>query len=99
MTEFATRGLICAIINIEESCFEILFTVYLKKAWCLVYALLYQSIGNSVGVFFNDLPAEFPSILDSFLSHEVVGKNEVVGKHEVAGKHTCILDPLVNVVK
>ena len=52
MTEFAKRGLIHAIINIEKFQFEILNTMYLENAWCLVYAILQQSIviqGNSVG--------------------------------------------------
>ena len=57
VTEFAKRDLIHAIINIEKSRFEILNTVYLKNAWCLVH----QSIvipGNSVGVLFDGLLAE-----------------------------------------
>ena len=44
VTEFAKRGLIHAIINIEKSRFEILNTVYLENAWCLVYEILHQSI-------------------------------------------------------
>ena len=32
VTGFAKRGLICTIISIEKSRFEILFTVYLKNA-------------------------------------------------------------------
>ena len=32
------------IINIGKSHFEILITVYLKNIWCLVYAILHQSI-------------------------------------------------------
>ena len=69
VTEFAKRGLIHAIINIEKSRFEILNTVYLENAWCLVYEILHQSIviqGNSVGVLFDGLLAELPAILDSF---------------------------------
>ena len=69
VTEFAKRGLIHAIINIEKSRFEILNTVYLKNAWCLVDEILHQSIvilGNSVGVLFDGLLAELPAILDSF---------------------------------
>ena len=60
-----------AIINIEKSCFEILNTVYLKNAWCLVYEILHQPIviqGNSVGVLFDGLLAELPAILDSFFA-------------------------------
>ena len=71
VTEFAKRGLIHAIINIEKSRFEILNTVYLENAWCLVYEILHQSIviqGNSVGVLFDGLLAELPAILDSFFS-------------------------------
>ena len=44
-----------------KSRFEILNTVYCQNAWCLIYAILHQSIvilGNSVGV-------ELPAILDS----------------------------------
>ena len=69
VTGFAKRGLIHAIINIEKSRFEILNTVYLENAWCLVYEILHQSIviqGNSVGVLFDGLLAELPAILDSF---------------------------------
>ena len=53
VTESAKRGLMHAIINIEKSRFQILNTVYLENAWCLVYEILHQSIviqGNSVGV-------------------------------------------------
>ena len=63
------KGLICAIINVEKSCFEILITVYLENAWCLVYQILHQSIviqGNSAGALFNGLLAELPAFLDSF---------------------------------
>ena len=69
VTEFVKRGLIHAIINIEKSRFEILNTVYLENAWCLVYEILHQSIviqGNSVGILFDGLLAELPAILDSF---------------------------------
>ena len=63
VTGFAKRILIRAVVNIEKSCFEILNTVYLENAWCLVYAILHQSIvirGKSVGLLFNGLLAEFP---------------------------------------
>ena len=69
VTEFAKRGLIHAIINIEKSRFKILNTVYLENAWCLVYEILHQSIviqGNLVGVLFDGLLAELPAILDGF---------------------------------
>ena len=69
VTGFAKRGLIRAIINIEKSRFEILITVYLENAWCLVYEILHQSIviqGNSAGALFNGLLAELPAFLDSF---------------------------------
>ena len=72
MTEFAKRGLLHTIINIEISCFEILNTVYLENAWCFVYAILHQSVviqGYSVGVLFNGLLAELPAILDSFFTN------------------------------
>ena len=62
------KGLIHAIINIEKSRFKILNTVYLENAWCLVYAILCQSIviqANSVCVLFNGLLAELPVILDN----------------------------------
>ena len=36
VTGFAKRGLLRAFINIEKSRFEILITVYLDNAWCLV---------------------------------------------------------------
>ena len=68
VTGFAKRGLTCAIINIEKSCFEILITVYLENAWCLVDQILYQSIviqGNSAGAPFNGLLAELPTFLDT----------------------------------
>ena len=63
MTGFAKRGLIRTIINIEKCCFETLNTVYLKNAWCLVYAILHQSIviqDNSVSGLFIGLLAELP---------------------------------------
>ena len=69
VTGFAKRGLIRAFINTEKSRFEILITVYLDNAWCLVYQLLHQSIviqGNSAGALFDGLLAELPAILDSF---------------------------------
>ena len=65
------KGLIRAFINTEKSCFEILITVYLNNAWCLVYQLPHQSIviqGNSAGALFDGLIAELPAILDSFFS-------------------------------
>ena len=68
-TGFVKRSLIRAIINTEKSRFEILITVYLKNAWCLVYKILHQSIvmqGNSAGAFFDGLLAKLPAILDSF---------------------------------
>ena len=71
MTEFAKRGLIHATINIEKSRFEILNTVYLKNAWCLVYEILHQTIvtqGNSVGILFDGLLTELSAILDSFFT-------------------------------
>ena len=107
-TGFAKRGLICAIINTEKSCFKILVTVYLKYAWCLVYEILHQSIviqGNSAGALFDGLLAEFPTILDSFFHqyHKslhrggwsgVVGSNDWRGKHTLCS-YTCFMDPLV----
>ena len=63
------KGLIHAIMNIEKSRFEILNTVYLENAWCLVYAILHQSIiiqGNSVVLLFNGLLAKLPTILIVF---------------------------------
>ena len=41
VTGFVKRGLRHTIINIEKSYFEILNTVYLENAWCLVYAVLH----------------------------------------------------------
>ena len=82
MTEFAKRGLIRAIINIEKSRFEILNTVYLENAWCLVCEILHQSIviqGNSVGVLFDGLLAELPAILDSFFTSTASDYIGVVG--------------------
>ena len=69
MTGFVKRVLIRVIINIEKSHFEILITMHLENAWCLVYEILYQSIvtqGNSAGALFNSLLAELPAFLDSF---------------------------------
>ena len=71
VTGFAKRGLIRAIINIEKSSFEILITLYLKNAWCLVYKILYQSMvvqGNSAGALFNGLLAELPAFIGSFFT-------------------------------
>ena len=65
------KGLIRAFINTEKSRFEIIITVYLENAWCLVYELLHQSIviqGNSASSLFDGLLVELPAILDSFFS-------------------------------
>ena len=94
MTGFAKRGVIRAFINTEKSRFELLITVYLDNARCLVYQLLHQSIviqGNSAGALFDCLLAELPAILDSFFHqyHKCIhrgGWSGVVGSHEVAGK-------------
>ena len=88
VTEFAKRGLIRAIINIEKSQFKILNTVYLEN---LVYAILHQSIviqGNSVDLLFNGLPAELPAILDSFFTSITSDYIGVVGWGWWGGKHT-----------
>ena len=77
--------------------------MYLKNAWCLNYETLHQSIviqGNSVGVLFDGLLAELPTILDSFFTSTtsdyigVVGATKWWGKHTLCS-HTCIMDPLV----
>ena len=63
VTGFVKRSLIRAIINTEKSRFEILITVYLVNAWCLIYEILHQSIviqGNSAGALFDGLLAELP---------------------------------------
>ena len=55
----------CAIINTEKSRFEILITVYLENAWCLIYKILHQSIviqGNSANFLFDGLLAELPTV-------------------------------------
>ena len=68
VTGFAKRVLYTQLFNIEKSRFKILNTVYLENAWCLVYAILCQSIviqANSVCVLFNGLLAELPAILDN----------------------------------
>ena len=108
VTGFAKRGLIRAFINIEKSRFEILITVYLDNAWCLVYQLLHQSIviqGNSAGALFDGLLAELPAILDSFFTSTTSEYIGVVGRGwwgatKWRGKHTlcsytCFMDPLV----
>ena len=104
----AKRGLIRAFINTEKSRFEILITVYLDNAWCLVYQLLHQSIviqGNSAGALFDGLLAELPAILDSFFTSTTSKYIGVVGRGwwgatKWRGKHTlcsytCFMDPLV----
>ena len=72
MTGFVERHPRYTIINIKKSRFEILNTVYLKNAWCVVYTILHQSIvvipDDSISFLFNGLLAEFPTILDSFSS-------------------------------
>ena len=83
ITRFAKRGFIRAIINIEKSRFEILITVYLENAWCLVYEVLHQSIviqGNSAGALFNGLLAELPTCLDSFFTSTTSDCIGVVGQ-------------------
>ena len=70
MTGFAKKDLMCTIINIWKNHFEILISVYLENACCLVYAILHQSIviqDNSVCVLFNGLLAELFAIFDNFL--------------------------------
>ena len=70
MAGFVKRGLKRAIINIKKSHFEILITVYLKNAWCLVYKIFHQFIviqGNSAGALFNGLLAELPAILYRYI--------------------------------
>ena len=82
MTGFAKRGLIRAIVNNEKCRFEILITVYLENAWCLVYELLHQSIviqGNSAGALFDSLLAELPAILDNFFTSTTSHYMGVVG--------------------
>ena len=111
MTGFAKRGLIHAIINIEKSRFEILNTVYLENAWCLVYEILHQSIviqGNSADVLFDGLLAELPAILDSFFSpvpEEGYGKIKLHHVHchselplPLASPATLIMDRLFTLI-
>ena len=109
MTGFA-KSLIRAFINTEKSRFEILITVYLDNAWCLVYQLLHQSIviqGNSAGALFDGLLAELPTILDSRVfftstTSEYIGvidrgwwgATKWRGKHTLCS-YTCFMDPLV----
>ena len=64
MIGFTKNGLILTIINTEKSHFEILITVYLEDACCLVYEILHQSIviqGNSAGALFDGLLAKLPA--------------------------------------
>ena len=59
------NGLTRVIIAIKKSNFEVLIIAYLENAWCLVYAILHQSIviqSNSVDVLFNGL-------LHSYIAH------------------------------
>ena len=88
VTGFAKRGLIRAFINTEKSRFEILITVYLDNAWCLVYQFLHQSIviqGNSAGTLFDGLLAELPAILDSFFTSTTSEYIGVVGRGWLVG--------------
>ena len=58
--QICKKSLICAIKIIEKSHFEILITVYLENAWCLICEIFLQSIviqGNLAGTLFNSLLA------------------------------------------
>ena len=44
LTGFTKRSLKRTIIDIEKSHFEILNIVYYENAWCLILAILHQSI-------------------------------------------------------
>ena len=102
-TGYAKRGLICVIINIEKSHFEIVIIVYFENAWCLVYEILHQSIviqGNSAGALFNGLLAELPAFLDSFFTNtisEYIGGCWSAGDREPrsGGENTCCVVILV----
>ena len=102
------KGLICTIINTGKSRFEVLITVKLDNAWCLVYQILHQSIviqGNSADALFDGLLADLPAILDSFFTSTTSDYIGVVGRgwwgaKKWRGKHTlcsytCFMDPLV----
>ena len=81
--QICQKGFICVIINIKKSCFEILNTVYLENARCLVYEILHRSIvilGNSFGVLFDGLLAELPAILDGFFPSTTSDYIGVVGR-------------------
>ena len=55
---------------IEKPHFEMLNTVYLENAWCLVYEILHRSIviqSNLIRIFY-DLLTELLAILDSFFT-------------------------------
>ena len=94
MSGFAKRGLRCTLINIEKSYFEILVAVYLENAWCLIYAILHQSVVmqyNSNGVCFNGLLAKLFTILVSFLTSITSDYIGVVSGEPQSGKKTCIV--------
>ena len=58
------------IVNIKKSHFEILNTVYLESACCLIYTTLHKSIviqDNSICILLNGLLAELSAILDCSL--------------------------------
>ena len=99
------RGLPCTIIKTEKSCFEILNTMYLENAKCLVYEILHKSVviqGNLI-VHFNGSLAELSTILEPFISTSsdyigVVGRGwwgstKWRGKHTLCS-YTCIMDLL-----
>ena len=83
--QICKKGLIRAIKIIEISHFEILITVYLENAWCLVYEILLQYIviqGNLAGTLFNGL-VFFTSTTSDYIgvSHEIVMKTHFVKLH------------------
>ena len=90
--QICKKGLIRAIKITEKS--QILITVYLENAWCLLYEILLQSIviqGNLAGTLFNGLLAAsfFISITSDYVgvNHEIVAKTHFVKLHSLYGSN------------
>ena len=94
------QGLIRIIINNEIVCFEILNTVCLENAQCLVYTILFQSIaiqGNSIELLFIGLlwySLVYLTLACSRLAHlfqsSSLGSSHAARRFVITHKRKCI---------
>ena len=95
VTEFAKRGLICAVINNQKCNFEIFNSVYLENDQSCLHVFLHKSIAiqsNSLYLLYTGQQqlAAFPTILDTFLLEQLIPlallQGGMVGGRQVATK-------------